>query len=187
LEYLTEDTLHLERKVKPNFKTLGKKVGKHMKEVAAWVNAISAEDLKTFETTGKLEAVIQGIEVEFEPEDIEISYADIPGWQVASDGQYLVALDVHIDDALKAEGMARELVNRVQNFRKEADLEVTDRIHIKIAGSEQLNASFERYKNYICAEVLADTLLYFDDKNALEYKETEIDGIPLFIEISKVK
>lgn len=186
LEYLTDSTLQLERRIKPNFKTLGKKVGKHMKAVAAYVSAMPADELKLFEENGVLTTEIEGISVEFEKEDIEISYADIPGWQVASDGAYLVALDIHIDDQLKAEGMARELVNRIQNLRKESDLDVTDRIEVKIQNGEQLKASFETFKNYICAELLADNLLYVDATDSNGFIENEIDGVPLFIKISKV-
>ncbi|MBI1221384.1 MAG: isoleucine--tRNA ligase [Bacteroidetes bacterium] len=187
LEYLTEDVLHLEKRIKPNFKTLGKKVGKHMKAVASWVANMPEEALKTFETKGKLLAVIDHVEVEFEKEDIEINYADISGWQVASDGDLLVALDIHIDDRLKAEGVARELVNRVQNLRKDRDLEVTDRIHVNISGGEQFIPSFESFKNYICAEILADNLRYSSEPINSGYWSTEIDGTPLFIDIIKVQ
>lgn len=185
IEYLTDETLHLERKIKPNFKTLGKKVGKNMKAVAAWVDSMPADLLRKFEKEGSLEASIEGETVLFSTEDIEINYADIPGWQVASDGNLLVALDIHIDEALKAEGVARELVNRIQNMRKDSDLDVTDRIHVEINSGEQLKASFETFKNYICAEILANDLQFSADKVPAGI-QTEIDGLPVFIDISKV-
>lgn len=187
IEYLTEDRLHLDRRIKPNFKTLGKKVGKQMKAVAEWVQNMDESLLKEFESQGFLEREIDGVMVHFETEDIEVSYADIPGWQVANDGTYLVALDVHLDDALKAEGLARELVNRVQNLRKESDLEVTDRIHVKIQGAEQFISSFEQFKNYICAEILADKLEYPAHNGTEGFVEVEINESPLFIEIKKAE
>ncbi len=187
LEYLTEDTLHLERRVKPNFKTLGKKVGKHMKAVAAWVNNMDPEQLREYESQGELKATVDGVDVHFGPEDIEVSYADIPGWQVASDGNYLVALDVHIDETLKSEGLARELVNRVQNLRKDSDLDVTDRIRVNIHAGEQLNTSFKRFKNYICAEILASELSLSEISDNEKAVASEIEGEPVLIEIHKVE
>jgi isoleucyl-tRNA synthetase len=185
LEFLTEDKLALKRKIKPNFKTLGKKVGKQMKEVAAWVSSMDAELVKSFEKDGRLEAVIQGENVSFEAEDIEISYEDIPGWQVASYGKYLVALDVHLDSALKNEGVARELVNRIQNLRKESELDVTDHIHVKIKDGEAFKEAIETFKSYICTETLSDTLLFTENESNNNYVTIEINEIPLQIHLYK--
>ncbi len=185
LEFLTEDTLHLERVVKPNFKTLGKKVGKLMKSVAAWVPQMSEEQLKQFEQNGQLEVHIEGTAVLFEAEDLDISYQDIPGWQVASDGTYLVALDVHLDESLKQEGLARELVNRLQNLRKDSDLDVTDHIRVQIRSNSTLKNSFESFKEYICAETLADELAFTETASEGEHK-VEIETEELFVSINKV-
>ncbi|TNE79291.1 MAG: isoleucine--tRNA ligase [Bacteroidetes bacterium] len=185
LEFLTEDNLHLERLVKPNFKTLGKKVGKLMKSVAAWVPQMTDEQLKQFEQTSQLEVEIEGTAVLFEAEDLEISYQDIPGWQVASDGNYLVALDVHIDETLKQEGIARELVNRLQNLRKDSDLDVTDHIRIQILSNSALKNSFASFKDYICAETLADELV-FSESATEDYHPIEIEAEELFVRINKV-
>lgn len=186
IEYLTEETLTLERKVKPNFKTLGKKVGKHMKEVAAWVNSIPTDLLKAFEAQGELKAEVAGIEVHFESEDIEVTYADIPGWQVASDGKYLVALDVQISEELKDEGLARELINRVQNMRKDSDLDVTDRITVRVWGAGEFESSFIRFKDYICDEILAEEIHFDNELSDDSFQVTEIEDKTIKIKISKL-
>jgi len=156
--YLDEDDNTLVKRIKPNFKTLGPKFGKHMKAIAAKVNGFSAEDIATLEKNQQMELDLGEENVTISLEDVEIGTDDIPGWLVTSEGGLTVALDITLTDELKDEGLARELVNRIQNLRKESGFEVTDRIEIKIKNTPAIKSAVEANKNYICAEVLADSM-----------------------------
>jgi isoleucyl-tRNA synthetase len=156
IEYITDTAGFITKKIKPNFKALGPKVGKDMKQVAAAVSEMDQEELSRFETEGSYQ--VPGTDYVISLEDVEIMAEDIPGWQVTSLGSLTVALDVTITDELKEEGLSRELINRIQNLRKELNFEVTDRITVNLQNDNLITAAVERNKAYICAEILADQL-----------------------------
>ncbi|SDL32408.1 Isoleucyl-tRNA synthetase [Pedobacter sp. ok626] len=156
IEYITDTAGFIKKKIKPNFKTLGPKVGKDMKLVAEAVNNMSQEELANFENIGKF-AVI-GTDYVIELSDVEIMAEDIPGWQVTSMGNLTVALDVSITEELKQEGLSRELINRIQNLRKELNFEVTDRITVTLQNHNLISEAVAQNKTYICSEILADNI-----------------------------
>ncbi|MDR6784047.1 isoleucyl-tRNA synthetase [Pedobacter africanus] len=156
IEYITDTAGFIKKKIKPNFKALGPKVGKDMKTVAEKVSNMSQEELVDFENTGKYS--VSGTDYVIELSDVEIIAEDIPGWQVTNMGSLTVALDVSITDALKQEGLSRELVNRIQNLRKELNYEVTDRITVTLQNHNLIADAVAQNKPYICAEILADNI-----------------------------
>ena len=160
LELLTEGTALLVKNIKPNFKTIGPKYGKQMKDIASLVAQFSQQDITEIEKTGKWSTVIDACEINLELEDFEISAQDIPGWLVASEGGITVALDTTLSPELKNEGIAREIVNRIQNLRKDSSFDVTDRILLKINTSEAIQTAISANKSYICDEVLANEISF---------------------------
>ena len=160
LELLEEDNSILVKSIKPNFKTIGPKYGKHMKAIAGLVGQMSTEDIAAIEQNKGWTANVNDEEVVLDLGDFEITAQDIPGWLVSSEGDLTVALDVTISDDLKAEGIARELVNRVQNLRKDSGLEVTDRILLKVDTNELIQTAIANNKEYVCNEVLANDVLF---------------------------
>lgn len=160
LELLEEGNGMLVKSIKPNFKTIGPKYGKQMKAIAAMVNALSGDDIAKIEAEGGWKGTIEGEQIELDMNDFEIAAQDIPGWLVASEGQLTVALDITISEELKAEGIARELINRVQNLRKDSGLEVTDRIILKVETSEAIRAAIKANMEYVCNEVLANDIQF---------------------------
>ena len=160
LELLTEGTALLVKNIKPNFKTIGPKYGKQMKDIASLVAQFSQQDITEIEKTGKWNTVIDACEINLEMEDFEISAQDIPGWLVASEGGITVALDTTLSPELKNEGIAREIVNRIQNLRKDSAFDVTDRILLKINTSEAIQTAILANKSYICDEVLANEISF---------------------------
>jgi isoleucyl-tRNA synthetase len=162
IEYISGQGI-LVKKVKPNFKALGPRYGKLMKQIAIMMADFSQAQINTYENSGKLLLVIEGENVELIPGDADIITEDIPGWVVASEGSLTVALDVTISDELHHEGTARELVNRIQNIRKEKGFEVTDRISLEIEKNNGLNNALSNNYSYICSETLADSLNMVDE------------------------
>jgi isoleucyl-tRNA synthetase len=162
IEYLDDASGLIKKRVKPNFKTLGKRLGKNMKAVAEQIAALNQEQINTFERDRRFILALNGESLELGLDDVEISTEDIPGWLVASDGTLAIALDVSLDESLRAEGMARELVNRIQNLRKNLEFSVTDRIHVRVEQHESLAPAIARFDAYIRGEVLADTLELVD-------------------------
>ncbi|MDX2359279.1 MAG: isoleucine--tRNA ligase [Crocinitomicaceae bacterium] len=160
LELLAEDNSVLVKSIKPNFKTIGPKYGKHMKAIAGLVAQMSEEEIAGIESNNGWTGEVNGESVELDLADFEITAQDIPGWLVSSENGLTVALDVTISDNLKAEGIARELVNRVQNLRKDSGLEVTDRILLKVDTNEMIQAAIASNKEYVCNEVLANDVLF---------------------------
>ncbi len=158
LEYVGEDAEMIVKKIRPDFKALGPKFGKMMKEAAARLQQFSAAEINELQKNGEIALELNGETVMVSRTDVEILTEDIPGWLVAAEGAYTVALDVTIDASLKEEGLARELVNKIQNLRKTSGLEVTDRIDIIVKNHPELTAAVENNKAYICAETLGNTL-----------------------------
>jgi len=173
----------LVKKVKCNFRTMGKKFGKIMKAVAAAVNALSQEQIAELELNGSLSLAPEGAEapVTIEIADVEIISEDIPGWLVANEGSLTVALEVELNDELRQEGMAREVINRVQNLRKDSGLEITDRISITIAPNDEVEAAVKAFGDYIKAQVLADIIEIAQNDGT----EVEFDEFKLNIKITK--
>jgi len=162
MEFITEDADILVKKIKPNFKTLGPKYGKLMKQIVAAVNQFKAEDIQKIEADGEYDLVIDGNEVKLSIKDVEITTQDIPGWAVATIGKLTVALDITLTPELLSEGLARELVNRIQNLRKDKGFDVVDKIEVKIIGNQQLKDSIEQNFDYICSETLAEQFSVVD-------------------------
>lgn len=158
LEYVGEDAAMIVKRIKPDFKALGPKFGKSMKEAATRIQQMSAAEISELQQKGAFTLEIAGQQVEINRSDVEILTDDIPGWLVATEGAHTVALDVSLNEALLEEGLARELVNKIQNLRKTKGLEVSDRIDILVKNHPQLPAVLERFKGYICAETLGNTI-----------------------------
>lgn len=181
IEYIKDTEGFIKKKVKPNFKLLGAKVGKDMKEVAAEIVAMSSESISTFEKEGKITLITGNYEILLS--EVEILADDIPGWLVNVMGKLTVALDVTLSEELKQEGIAREFINRVQNLRKEKEFEVTDRINVLVAENEFIKEAINNNLNYICAEILANKLEF---SNELTNKErVEINEKEIYIGIEK--
>jgi isoleucyl-tRNA synthetase len=160
MAFITDTHGLVNKKIKPLFPVLGKKVGGLMKEVAALIQALGQEDIYQMEREGKLILTHSSGIHELMPDEVEIISEDIPGWMVASEGRLTVALDVSLDEALLSEGLAREVVNRIQKIRKDSDFEVTDRIRVHITSSNlsALELLLAQHGSYIAAEVLAEEL-----------------------------
>ncbi|MCF3110936.1 isoleucine--tRNA ligase [Niabella sp. CC-SYL272] len=158
VEYLVDTEGFIKKKIKPNFIALGKKLGAKMKAVSATLAAFTQEDISSLERNGLVELDINGEKVPIQLNEVDISSEDIPGWTVANKGALTVALDITITEDLKQEGDAREFVNRIQKIRKDSDFDVTDRINVQIDTNPTLKNSLTTYKDYICAEILADEL-----------------------------
>ena len=186
-EYLTETIGVLVKSIKPNFKTLGPKYGKIMKQIAAVVNQFNADDITEIESNGSKELTVEGQNVILELSDVEISTQDIPGWLVQSEGGITVALDITLTNELKEEGVAREFVNRIQNLRKESGLEVTDKIHLKILQHSEINEAINKNKNYICSETLAGQLDLVQELKQNEGISVELENdVTTLISIEKI-
>ncbi|MFD1314341.1 isoleucine--tRNA ligase [Namhaeicola litoreus] len=173
------------KNIKPNFKVLGPKFGKDMKLVARELQQLNGDAIKLFEQNGKVTIHINGKEEEVLLEEVEISTQDIAGWLVANQGNLTVALDVNISESLKNEGIARELVNRIQNLRKESGLEVTDKIRLLIKKDEILEKAVESNKDYIKSETLTHELIFQDNLENGNY--IEFDGIKTMLLIDKMQ
>ena len=172
----------LVKKVKCNFKILGKKFGPLMKQVAAAVTAMTKEQIAELESAGRLTLDLGGTPAEIEAGEVEIYSEDIPGWVVANEGVLTVALDVTVTDELRREGVARELVSKIQNIRKSSGFEISDRIAVTISSNENTDAAIEEHKAYICNQVLADSLTIAE---VTEGTALEFDGFTLQATVEK--
>ncbi|MBR5469926.1 MAG: isoleucine--tRNA ligase [Paludibacteraceae bacterium] len=160
LQVVTDEnsTIKLVKRIKPNFKTLGKKYGKQMKEIAAAIAGLAQEEIAAIETQGSIMLALASGEVCIEIADVEIATEDMPGWLVANEGNLTIALDIEVSEALRQEGIARELVNRIQNIRKTSGYEITDKISVSIEAREEITEAVENHKDYIASQVLATSL-----------------------------
>ncbi len=183
IEYLTQTEGYINKKIKPNFIALGKKLGSKMKAVSAALGKFTQTDISNFEKEGKFVLELEGEPLILQLAEVEISAEDIPGWSVAGKGSLTVALDITISDSLRQEGEAREFVNRIQNLRKDNGFEVTDRININIAENDRLIHSIKEYNNYICAEILADNIVFVPE--VTDGFDIEVNDIPLKVSVSK--
>ena len=173
----------LVKKVKCDFKKLGPKFGKQMKAVAAAVAEMSQEAIAELEKNGRYTFNLDGAEAVVEAADVEIFSEDIPGWLVANEGRLTVALEVTVTEDLRREGVARELVNRIQNIRKSSGFEITDKINITLSKNTQTDDAVNEYKDYICNQVLATSLTLVDEVQ--EGTELNFDDFSLFVKVEK--
>ena len=171
----------LVKKVKCNFRTMGKKFGKLMKGIAAQMDALGQADIVAFERAGEIRLDVEGQDVIVELTDVEIINEDIPGWLVANDGNLTVALEVELNDELRNEGMARELINRIQNLRKDCGLEITDRVNVSISPGERVKAAVDSFSDYIKGQVLADNVTLAENGG----HEVDLDGFNVHIDVTK--
>jgi len=156
--YITETEGIIKKKIKPNFKLLGTKMGAKMKAANLVIGAFSQQQIATLEKTGHIEILVEDSAFTLELQEVEIAAEDIPGWSVASKGGLTVALDIVLSDDLKQEGDAREFVNRIQNIRKDNGFDLTDRIFVKLLNADGIKQSIIKYNDYICREILADVI-----------------------------
>ena len=182
IEYLEADNALLVKKIKPNFKTLGKVLGPHMKAMSAIVDVFTQDQIREIETSGKIEVMLNEETFTLNLADVEIMTQDMPGWLVTSEGDTTVALDITISEELLQEGIARELVNRIQNLRKELGFEVTDKIKVEYSGSEQLTSSVNQFNAYICSEVLATEITFV---SACNTHETDVNEEAVYLNLKK--
>jgi isoleucyl-tRNA synthetase len=184
-EYIDDTSSILIKKVKLDFKTLGPRYGKLMKEISKAVAELTQKEIADFESKGSCSISVNGQNAELTTNDVEIISEDIPGWQVANDGKLTVALDITVTDELRYEGIAREFVNRIQNFRKESGFDVTDKITVLIEDHHLIREAIKRYSSYIGSQTLAtkvETVNSFTDGNV---REVEIDDVLIKISIEK--
>jgi isoleucyl-tRNA synthetase len=162
LEFLSDSSGFIKKRVKANFKLLGQKLGKKMKQANEVLSSLPPQEILKLEKTGAIELEIDGEKIPIAINEVELISEDIPGWQVANESDLTVALDVSISEILRQEGYSRELVNRIQKLRKDLDFNVTDHIDVLIEKNDEINLSILKFKNYICAEILADSLELVD-------------------------
>ncbi|HLP04340.1 MAG TPA: DUF5915 domain-containing protein, partial [Paludibacter sp.] len=153
------DMENIVRKIKPNFKTLGKKYGKQMKEIAQAMTAFNKKEIAAIERNGEYTLALPTGDVLLTLEDVEIITEDMPGWLVANEGRLTVALDITVTEELLREGIARELVNRIQNIRKSNGFEIVDKISVEIESREEIDEAVKEYTNYIASQTLANSVL----------------------------
>ncbi|OFX22030.1 MAG: isoleucine--tRNA ligase [Bacteroidetes bacterium GWA2_31_9b] len=188
VEYITDTTGILVKKIKPNFKELGPKYGKQMKEISQVVAQMSQADIVKFEHEEKFDITVANENICLTLVDVEISSEDIPGWLVANDGNLTVALDILVSEELREEGIAREFINRIQNIRKDSNFDVTDKITIQIQKHDLINSAIEKHKEYIGTQTLAKSIEMVDKFEQNSAHLVEIDEeIKTNIKIIKIK
>ena len=185
LEFIEDTTGVITKRIKPNFKTLGPRYGKQMKQISALVAQLSQSDIAQIERTDSWTAEIDGVKIEATAADFDIVSEDMPGWLVATEGKLTVALDIMVSDELRREGLARELVNRIQNIRKDSGFEVTDRIRIEIERNDEIAGAVESFGDYIASQTLAvsvDVVDQLDDTATL----AELDEFTVRMKVTRV-
>jgi isoleucyl-tRNA synthetase len=187
VEYIDDTSAILVKKVKPDFKTLGPRHGRMMKDISKAISELSRKEIADFESTGSHKMVIEGKEITLTTADVEIISEDIPGWQVANDGKLTVALDITVTDELRYEGIAREFVNRIQNIRKESGFDVTDKITVLIEDHDLIHEAVNRHASYIGSQTLATKVAIVNNFTDGNVREVEIDGVVVKIVITKNK
>lgn len=186
LEFMPEDSSMLVKKIKANFKSLGPKYGKLMKQIAAAIQQIDQEGIKKLEKTGAYSLSLDNETIEINMDDVEIATQDIPGWLIANSGLFTVALDTTLTEELVFEGKARDLINKIQSLRKEKGFEVIDKINITLQKHPDFDAAIENNFSYICSETLTESLTLSDklqdDSDSIELTES----VSLLIDIKKI-
>jgi len=186
IEFMSDDSEMLVKKLKPNFKALGPRYGKMMKQLAALLVNFNDDQIRELEQNGKYALDLNGEQVEILKSDVEIITQDIEGWLISTEGNLTVALDITITDELHDEGIARELVNRIQNLRKDLGFEVSDKIKLFVQEVPEIKSAILANKSYIRAETLAEKFELTDQINSGEAVNIDLgDGISTFIRIEK--
>ncbi|HEC44066.1 MAG TPA: isoleucine--tRNA ligase [Bacteroides sp.] len=186
IEFLTDTSGILVKRIKPNFKSLGPRFGKLMKSISEEIGKMNQENIAQFEKQGKWVLNISGEVINLMPEDVEISTEDIPGWLVANDGNLTIALDVTVTDELLREGIAREFINRIQNYRKESGFDVTDKIKVLIMSHSSIDDAILQHKDYIGTQTLAIQIDLVDEMDTGNARKVEIDeDVQTWIKIEK--
>jgi isoleucyl-tRNA synthetase len=183
--YIDDTASILVKKIKPNFKTLGPRYGKLMKEISNSIAGFTPPEIVAFENNGKHSVTINGQQIVLTTEDVEIISEDIPGWQVANDGKLTVALDITVSDDLRYEGIAREFVNRIQNIRKENGFDVTDKITVLIEDHEFVREAVTRHASYIASQTLATAVKLTDTFTGNNVRDVEVDEVVVKVSVSK--
>ncbi|MCC7050814.1 MAG: isoleucine--tRNA ligase, partial [Bacteroidia bacterium] len=187
LEFVDEKNTNITKTLKLNFKTLGKKCGKHMKALQQFAQENQITVIQSIEKENQFVFTIDNEKIIIETEDVEIIPVDIPGWKVTNNGSLTVALDIAITESLRSEGVARELINRIQNLRKEKNFYVTDKITLKVKKVSNLKETIENKLPYICAETLATSIEFVDQLNDSEAVLVDLDEeMSVMIEIKKI-
>ncbi|MDR1371661.1 MAG: DUF5915 domain-containing protein [Dysgonamonadaceae bacterium] len=182
IQYTDSTTAILIKRIKPDYKKLGPRYGKIMKDLSAAISILSQEEISTLEKSGTLNIQVAGQTVILTTDDVEILSEDIPGWLVASDGKHTVALDITITEDLKLEGIARELINRIQNIRKTSGYEITDKISIIIQSSPNITSAVEEHREYIASQVLAVSITLSEISSGTKL---DMDDSSIYIQITK--
>ena len=185
VEYIDDTAAILVKKIKPNFKTLGPRFGKLMKEINNIISAMTQQEIVSFENSGSHSIKINNQQINLSTGDLEIISEDIPGWQVANDGKLTVALDITVTDELRYEGIAREFVNRIQNIRKENGFDVTDKITVLIEDHDLIREAVKRHAAYIGSQTLATNVSVVNSINGNNVREVEIDEVVVKIAVTK--
>ncbi|MBR5002672.1 MAG: class I tRNA ligase family protein [Bacteroidaceae bacterium] len=185
LQYVDNAAGILVKRVKPDFKKLGPRYGKIMKQLAATIAQMSQEDILTFEKNGSFTFNIDGTEATVETADVEILSEDIPGWLVANEGRLTVALDITVTDELRREGYARELINRIQNIRKSNGYEITDKIYVTLAHHEETDAAIAEYGEYMARQILAESLVVDNLQEGADVTELDFDTFKVMVKVVK--
>ena len=185
IELIEQTAGVITKRIKPNFKTLGPRYGKYMKQIAALVATFDQQRIAEIETSEKLMLEVAGEQLEVTREDFEITSEDMPGWLVASEGKLTVALDITVTDELRREGVARELINRIQNLRKDSGLEVTDKISVEVEALPELTESLEIFGEYVAQQVLAVEIKAVAEPSGEFAATTDLDEKPLRIALSR--
>jgi isoleucyl-tRNA synthetase len=184
VEFLDDTSGVLVKSVKPNFKRLGQQYGAKLKAVGARIQQMTAEEISTLEKAGQLAVEIDGEAYTLAPDDVEIRTQDLPGWLVATDGPLTVALDVTLTDELRQEGVARELVNRLQNLRKDSGLEVQDKVRVTLQQQPELEAAVQSFGSYIREEVQALSLNFAPEISGGAVLEFDEFSVPVKLEVA---
>ena len=185
VEYIEDTAAILVKRIKPNFKTLGPRFGKLMKDISNSISGLTQKDIAAFEAAGSHSLIINGQQADLTLNDVEIISEDIPGWQVANDGKLTVALDITVTDDLRYEGIAREFINRIQNIRKDSGYNVTDKIVVKIEDLDFVREAVKRHSGYIGSQTLAREVVLEKELSGRKVREVEIDEVVVKVIIDK--
>ena len=186
LEFIEDTTGVITKRIKPNFKTLGPRYGKQMKQISAKVAAFSQADIAQLERTDSWTTEIDGVKIEATAADFDITSEDMPGWLVTTEGKLTVAMDITLTDELRKEGLARELVNRIQNIRKDSGFEVTDKIRVTFEKNDALRAAVSAYRDYIASQVLAVEILETESLTDAATQELDLDDMTVKVLVKRV-
>ena len=176
----------LVKRIKPDFKKLGPRYGKIMKPLAAAIQQMSQDDINAFEKAGSFALKVNDQDVQLDRADVEIISEDIPGWLVANEGRLTVALDITVTEELRKEGLARELVNRVQNLRKSSGFDITDKVNLFILSNDMIDDAIREYRDYIANQVLAASI-EIEDEAVSDAVELDFEDFKLSVHIEKAE